>query len=502
MVTLTVGKGANTSTASRTFNVAPGVAPEASGIVLPWVAQSRGVLAQSSNLFLHNPGTTAMEVLLEFRRQGTPEANPPQAALTIQPGATQYVVDVLKGLFKVENATGFVTITKVKGDRDPVMTSFNTVNGKKGSQYGLTVPAVTLGNEAAAAAVTGRRVQYLVGLNDNTAQQAYFGISNPNAGAAVYRLKFFDKLGQPIGTPSGDLNLSGFAQRQYQRSEIKSLFGVDIETDYRVEVETVSGSQLYPYGANVRTVSKDPSYLGVGTSSKSKLYLLGAMSTKGLNNSTWQSDVVLSNTGAQVALADVSFLAAGPASQPTAPLKITLQPGETERVENVGKKWNLKDAVGLVTIESDAPDSVFPVVQGESYLTTKSNPGSRFGLSMAAFTDEDAAEAGEVHYLVGLRHDANYRTTVWLYNPSGQAGTYDIVYRGLNGQELGRVPNAAVGAGKLRQFSASQHPLTGKNGVAGGFTIQVVVKSGKAIAAAQVVNNKTNDPFYIQGETR
>jgi hypothetical protein len=211
---------------------------------------------------------------------------------------------------------------------------------------------------------------------------------------------------------------------------------------------------------------------------------------------------VLSNTGAQVALADVSFLSAGPAGQPTAPLKITLQPGETERVENVGKKWNLKDAVGLVTIESDAPDSVFPVVQGESYLTTKSNPGSRFGLSMAAFTDEDAAAAGEVHYLVGLRHDANYRTTVWLYNPSGQAGTYDIIYRGLNGQELGRLANAAVGAGKLRQFSASQHPLTGKNGVAGGFTIQVVVKSGKALAAAQVVNNKTNDPFYIQGETR
>jgi hypothetical protein len=67
----------------------------------------------------------------------------------------------------------------------------------------------------------------------------------------------------------------------------------------------------------------------------------------------------------------------------------------------------------------------------------------------------------------------------------------------------------AVGAGKLRQFSPSQHPFKatgkGKNktaNVAGGFTIQIVVKSGKALAAAQVVNNKTNDPFYVQGETR
>ncbi|MFL6290384.1 MAG: PKD domain-containing protein, partial [Thermoanaerobaculia bacterium] len=91
-VTLTVGKGANSAASSRTFNVTAGVEPEASTVVLPWVAQSRGVLAQSSNLFLHNPGTTPMEVVLEFRRQGTPEANPPRAALTIQPGATQYVV--------------------------------------------------------------------------------------------------------------------------------------------------------------------------------------------------------------------------------------------------------------------------------------------------------------------------------------------------------------------------------------------------------------------------
>src|SRR5688572_31605685 len=47
---------------------------------------------------------------------------------------------------------------------------------------------------------------------------------------------------------------------------------------------------LYPYGANVRTLSDDPSFLGVGSSSKSKLYLLGAMSTPGLNKTSWQTE--------------------------------------------------------------------------------------------------------------------------------------------------------------------------------------------------------------------
>ncbi len=504
-VTLSIGKGANNASASKTFNVSAVVQPEASTIVLPWVAQSRGVLKHTSNLYVHNPGATPMEIVLEFRRQGQPEANPPRSGQTIQPGATMYVGDVLKQLFNVENTVGFVTITKVKGDRNPVMTSFNNIAGKKGSQYGQAVPGVALSREGTAAATTGSRVQYLVGLNDNTDRQAYFGITNPNAEPAVYRLKFVDNLGRPIGNPSGDLTLASFGARQYQLSEIRSQFGITTEDDYRVEVETVSGKQLYPYGTNVQTVSKDPSYQGAGQS-KDKLYLIGAMRTKGLNKSEWQSDIVLSNTGSEVALADVSFLNAGPTSQRTAPLKVTLQAGQTDRLENVGRSWNVKDSVGLLMIESNAPNGLFPVVQGESYLSTKGKPGARFGLAMAAFTDEDAAGAGHAHYLVGLRHDVNNRTTVWVYNSSNEAGTYDMIYRGLDGKVLGRIDNVALGAGKLRQFNPSQHPLKaiGKKGggVPGGFTLEVVVKSGKVLAAAQVVNNKTNDPAYVQGQAQ
>ena len=507
-VTLNIGKGARTASASKTFNVSGGVQPETGTIVLPWVAQSRGALKNTSNLYIHNPGATTMEIVLEFRRQGAPEANPPRAALTVPPGATRYVVDVLKGLFNVENATGFVTLTKTKGDREPVMTSFNNITGKKGSQFGHAIPGVRLSNGAAAAASAGSRVQNLVGLSDNGDRQAYFGITNPNPEQAVYRLRFYDSLGRAIGTPSADLTLPSFGQRQYQVSEIRSQFGISTEDDYRVEVETVSGGDLYPYGTNVQTVSKDPSYQGVGRT-KSRLYLIGAMRTKGLKKSEWQSDVVLANAGTEVALADVSFLNAGPSSQLTAPFTVTLQPGQTERLENIGRRWNVKDAVGLVVVESDAPDGGFPIVQGESYLSTKGKPGARYGLSMAAMTDEDAAGPGEIHHLVGLRHDANNRSTVWIVNPTLQEATYDLIYRSLDGKILGRLDNVIVGAAKMRQFSPSQHPFQVKgkgkrknSNVAGGFTLQIVVKSGKALAAAQVVNNKTNDPGYIQGETR
>ena len=100
-----------------------------------------------------------------------------------------------------------------------------------------------------------------------------------------------------------------------------------------------------------------------------------------------------------------------------------------------------------------------------------------------------------------MRQDAANKTTLWLLNPSGAAGVYDVVYRGLNGAVLGTLPGVKVGAGKVRQISPSQHPLK-KAGVPGGFTVEIVVKSGKALAAAQVVRAGTNDPVFLARRSR
>jgi hypothetical protein len=120
---------------------------------------------------------------------------------------------------------------------------------------------------------------------------------------------------------------------------------------------------------------------------------------------------------------------------------------------------------------------------------------------MTAFGDADAATAGRTVVLTGLRQDADYRTTLWLFNPSTGPGVYDLVYRGLDGTPLGRLDGIALGAGRARQLSPGQHPIPAA-GVAGGFTVQVLVRSGKLLAAGQVVNNATNDPAYVQGAAR
>jgi PKD repeat protein len=503
-VKLTASNDQFTATASRVFVVSPddnGGGPTSSkAVVLPWIAQTRGALNQSSDLYIHNPSSTAIEVKLQFRRRGLPESRPPEAVRTIQPGATLFVADVLGELFDRENIAGFVNVVVEKGTVEPVINSFNTTFQKDGSQFGQTVPGISLSRTTSAAgSEASSRVQHLVGLSDNDDRLAYFGLSNPGEQPVSYRLRFFDKLGRQIGQSKDGLAVPGFGQKQFQVREIRETFGVTDADDYRVEIETTSGGRLFPYGANLRRASEDPSFVGAGSSNSSKVYLVGALSSPGLKNSIWQSDIVLSNTGTDVVLTDMWFLPVGARSNPTDKVKLRLQPGGTERLTNViAEKWGITDAPGVLILDSDAPRSVFPVIQGESYDNAK--PAKKFGQTIPAFTDADAAGTGKAHYLVGLRQDAKYRTTYWLFNPGTTTGEYEVVYRALDGSVLGRL-DVALAAGKARQVSPGQHPIP-KAGVEGGFTVQINVKRGKVLSAGQVVNNATNDPAYVKGELR
>jgi plastocyanin len=502
VVILTVIKG-TAATKTRTFIITGAPVPTVKSVVLPWIAQTRGALVQSSDLYVHNPGTSAMEVTLEFRKRGAPESNPPRSTQTIQPGATLYVGDVLRELFSRENVAGFISVTAQNAEVEPVITSFNTTFADDGRQFGQTVAGVSMSHTQSAAGGGTESRQHLVGLIDNAERLAYFGISNPGDQPATYHLRFFDKTGKQIGESSTDLSLSRLGQRQFQEREIREDFGVTNVDDYRIEIETKSGSGIIPYASNLRSVSADPSFIEPGSSRSAKVYLVGVLTAAGLNNSLWQTDVLLSNISDQPATADVRFTGLGVNAKPSAPLHVTLAAGKTERLANVisGQLGISQGGIGVLTITSTSSNGVYPIVQGESYESTNTDPAQRFGQSMTAVSDEDAAAAGQAQYLVGLRQDAKNRTTLWLFNPGSTTAEYDVVYRGLDGKVLGTTAGVKLGGGVTRQFGPGQHPLPAV-GVANGFTVQIVVKSGQVLSAAQVINNLTNDPAYIQGEVR
>jgi PKD repeat protein len=498
-VTLTVSAaGYTTESMQEVFAVTGPPPPSFQSVVLPWVAETRGALVQSCDLYMHNPGASAVNVTLQFLKRGLPVSSPPTSTATIQPGATLYAPDVLNSLFQVTNTSGFVMMTVKTTDPLPVVTSYNTVTRGDGSQFGQTIPSLALAaaqstsNSSSPATST---FQDLIGLNDNTSELAYFGVTNPTAAPVTYHVRLFDDAGSLLGESSSDFVVGSFGQRQFQQEDVQTLFGLTSASDYRVEVENKStGTTLVPYGENVRLVSSDPSFLTVGTTSAPNQYVVGAFS----NTGTWQTDVVLANTGTQPVTVTLTFTRTGVLATATPPVGLTLNPGQTQRLTNaIATEWNLTNVVGVITVASTSANGTYATVQAESY--NNANPASRFGQSMGAFSDADAAVPGQTHYLVGLRQDANHLATFWLFNSSTtDYGVYDVVYRNLDGTVLGTVSNVSLPPGKVRQFLPSNHPLPA-GGVTNGFTVQVVVKSGTAITAAQILTPSTGDPAYIQG---
>jgi PKD repeat protein len=497
-VTLTVsGSGYTSGTGSQSMVVTAPPPPVNQSVVLPWVAATRGALVQSCDLYLHNPGANPLPVTLQFLKRGAADPSPPQATAVIQPGATMYAPDVLQSVFSRDNIAGFVTVTVKSTDPLPVMTSFNTVTRTDGSQFGQTVPGLALPASSTSKSSPGSTFQYLAGLNDNGDELAYFGITNPTPTTTTYHVRLFDTTGHQIGESNGDLTVGPFGQRQFQQADVHNLFGLTTASDYLVSIEDKSGNTIFPYGENVRMGSGDPSFVTTGNTAAATQYVVGAFSTNG----SWQTDVVLANTSTQPMVLSLTFTRTGVTAPTTAPVTVTLNPGATQRLSNaISGKWNLSNVVGVITVVSTGANGIYPIVQAESY--NNAQPANRFGQSMAAFSDANAANTGQTDYLVGLRQDATHLTTVWVFNNSTtQYGIYDIVYRGLDGSMLGKVSNLTLPPGKVKGILPAQHPLPA-GGVTNGFTVQVVVKNGTGLSAAQVLTTSTGDPAYVQGVAR
>ena len=109
----------------------------------------------------------------------------------------------------------------------------------------------------------------------------------------------------------------------------------------------MSGAQVFPFGSDVRLATGDPSFVRAGRLPTGKLYLLGVLNGPG------QGEVGLPDGPA--ALERERFRVAdepqahhpGRQEQPAKVAQVTVQPGRTERLENVlFTQWGLRAASG------------------------------------------------------------------------------------------------------------------------------------------------------------
>ena len=179
--------------------------------------------------------------------------------------------------------------------------------------------------------------------------------------------------------------------------------------------------------------------------------------------------IALTNPSAKPLAVEVRFLPAGPSVVP--PVAERFELGPNERRELPGSRWGA--GLGAVIIESGQADRRLPRIEAA-------------GIPLLG--QREAARAGETWRLTGLAANAAGRTVLLLYNPGDRPARADLLYRsseggnGGDGAVLGRLEGLVVAPGQLLAVRPKAHPI----GSAAGFGVEVEVRAGRLLAAANI----------------
>ncbi len=193
--------------------------------------------------------------------------------------------------------------------------------------------------------------------------------------------------------------------------------------------------------------------VATGPDSPGRRVLLGAFG---------KEPVAFVNPGAKPLSLVVRFLPAGPDAA-LARGSERIQLGPNERRSLPGDRWG--SGSGALVLESGEPGGRLPKIES----------------AVAVLSEREAAKAGEVWNLTGLRATRDLKTTILLFNPTERAATVDLVYRAADGTVLGALRGLDVAPG-LRAVRAAAHPI----GAADSFSVEVEVHTGTVLANARV----------------
>ena len=210
----------------------------------------------------------------------------------------------------------------------------------------------------------------------------------------------------------------------------------------------------------------------------------------------WRTDVWVFNPASQTANVDIYFYPRG-ANPAWTKVTVTVAAGETHEFTDII----------LVTFGQDPAAGSLRFVADQAVLVTgriydanvSTNKG--FGTAGAFLTGQPARTAigvDEVADLIGLAQDAvgEWRTNVGLVEVGGFPCTVEAQLLDANGAALGSAVQIPLTALESRQFAITElGPLPGLNA---RVRLRVVTGSGRALAWADRIDNRTGDPANVE----
>ena len=395
------------------------VAPVATQIAGP--AESEGRV----DVMLYNPTDTpiAGEALYLF----SPGYFAARGTFNVGPGGTALLSDAFGDLGSATiPINGPVRIRVTSGPADQLVARVRTARARAdGGSFGYAEPALAtsqgLGSGSSATLFTGGR-------GSETSVLGYF---SPSGAEAVFTLV------APDGTVRGTMPLSVIANIGQEFQPVASAFGVAAEPGDVVSVQVTSGS-LFPYVRIVEDGTGDGA-VSLPARATGDAVFVNAGSAVGLFDTTFRSDLLLSNPDASQSTAvTVLFYPLGSTGAPQT-AALTLDPGASQVIPDVlGTLFGVDPGQGTLQVLSDVPVA-------SSLRIASSKPEGDFATLALPIDPDGIVRPGGSAFVIGAPRTPIRRTNLLLFN-RGAAGTVTAIAYNGNNSEIGR-----------RQFAVDDH---------------------------------------------
>ena len=211
----------------------------------------------------------------------------------------------------------------------------------------------------------------------------------------------------------------------------------------------------------------------------------------GANNSHWQSELTLHNTGATAVTATLRFHDATGAQQSS---DVTINARSTVTVADVVKsRFGRESATG--GIEITVPDAAATRLAITS-RTFNASASGQFGQDIPAINANDAAGAGDVIVLQAPSSATDARFNFGLYAVADAKVRWDLVR--ADGTTVSPLAEQSYAAGTQIQFNQGVSTLLGQT-PQDDDAVHAVITGGRVIAYGSAVQNASGDPSFVPG---
>jgi PKD repeat protein len=485
-VTLTVSGPMGSDSITQTVSVNPssGSAPPITDpgthvYVIAASAHAPGLASTQwvTDAVLHNPGSEAAEAYLWFMEQGQNNTGAEGVGVTVAPGASVLLEDVVLSLFGGNNVSGAVLV----GSNRPLLVTSRTYNDAATGTYGQFIPGRDVDS-----GVGRDETVHLVQLTRNSTFRANLGVANPTAASVSVDVSLHDADGTQIGTRTLNVPPFGFLQQT-------DILGADVEDAYAVVSSSTAGASFFPYASVVDNRTGDP-FLVEPIEPDGLLVVAAAAHVGGYVNTDWKTDLEVCNTRPGPTDVEVRMLASQQNNSNPASVSMNLAGGACTRVTDVLETSFSFEGTAALEIRTAKSELI------ASSRTFNTTTDGTYGQFLPGIPTGDVLGSGQEARAIQLRQDTSdtsgFRTNLGFVNRSASSTSVDVQLDAADGSSLGSITVNLLPF-EHRQINRVFRQVTPAPVPNGTITVSSSTSGGAFVAYASVVDNSSGDPVCI-----